>query len=38
MPQTLFVHARLATVSGDSGYALIDDAALLVGDDKIEWL
>ncbi|MCZ6579328.1 MAG: imidazolonepropionase [Gammaproteobacteria bacterium] len=38
MPQTLFMNARLATLSGDSGYALIDDAALLVGDDKIEWL
>jgi imidazolonepropionase len=38
MPQTLFIHARIATLSGDSGYALIDDAAMLVGDDKIEWL
>ena len=38
MPQTLFTHARIATVSGDSGYGLIDDAAMLVNGNRIEWV
>ncbi len=37
MIQTLFINARLATLSGDSGYAILDDAALLVEGDKISW-
>jgi imidazolonepropionase len=38
MTQTLFTHARIATLAGDSGYGLIDDAAMLVSGDKIAWL
>jgi imidazolonepropionase len=38
MTQTLFTHARIATLAGDSGYGLLDDAAMLVSGDKIAWL
>jgi imidazolonepropionase len=38
MPQTLFTNARIATMSDDSGYGLIDDAALLVDGQRIEWV
>ncbi len=38
MTQTLFTHARIATLAGDSGYGLIDDAAMLVSGNKIEWV
>jgi imidazolonepropionase len=38
MTQTLFTNARIATVCGDSGYGLIDDAAMLVNANKIEWV
>jgi imidazolonepropionase len=38
MPQTLFIHAQLATMSGLSGYGLVDDAAMLVDGEKISWI
>ncbi len=38
MPQTLFTNARIATMSDASGYGLIDDAALLVDGQRIEWV
>jgi imidazolonepropionase len=38
MLQTLFTNARIATMSDDSGYGLIDDAALLVDGQRIEWV
>lgn len=38
MPHILFNHARIATVCGDSGYGLIDDAAMLVKGSNIEWV
>jgi imidazolonepropionase len=38
MTQTLFTHARIATLAGDSGYGLLDDAAMLVSGDKIGWV
>ena len=38
MPQTLFTNARIVTMSDDSGYGLIDDAALLVDGQRIEWV
>jgi len=38
MPLTLLINARIATISGNSGYGLIDDAALLIEGSQIEWL
>jgi len=38
MPHILFTHARIATLTGDSGYGLIDDGALLVNGRVIEWI
>ena len=38
MPQTLFTNARIVTMSDNSGYGLIDDAALLVDGQRIEWV
>ena len=38
MSQTLFIHAQLATMSGSSGYGLIEDAAMLVDGDRIKWI
>ncbi len=38
MTHILFNHARIATVCGDSGYGLIDDAAMLVKGSNIEWV
>jgi imidazolonepropionase len=38
MSQTLFIHAQLATMSGNSGYGLVDDAAMLVDGQRIEWV
>ncbi len=38
MQQTLFTNARIATMSDDSGYGLIDNAALLVDGQRIEWV
>jgi imidazolonepropionase len=38
MSQIVFTHARIATLTGESGYGLIEDAALLVDRDKIEWV
>ncbi|MEE8365613.1 MAG: imidazolonepropionase [Gammaproteobacteria bacterium] len=38
MPQTLFTNARIATMSDASGYGLINDAALLVDGQRIEWV
>ena len=38
MPQSLFINARIATLSGESGYGWIDDGALLVNGSQIEWL
>ena len=38
MTQTLFTHARIATLAGDSGYGLLDDAAMLVSGNKIGWV
>ena len=38
MPRSLLINARIATLSGDSGYGLLDDAALLVNGSEIEWL
>ena len=38
MTRSLFTNARIATLSGESGYGLLDDAALLVNGSEIEWL
>jgi len=38
MSQTLFIHAQLATMSGLSGYGLVEDAAMLVDGDRIKWI
>jgi len=38
MSQTLFTHAQLATMSGLSGYGLVEDAAMLVDGDRIKWI
>lgn len=38
MSQTLFINVRLATMTGNSGYGLVDDNALLVEDDRIAWI
>ena len=38
MAQTLFIHAQLATMSGLSGYGLVEDAAMLVDGDRIKWI
>lgn len=38
MHQTLFINARLATMTNDSGYGLVDDSALLVEQDRIIWI
>ena len=38
MAQTVFTHARIATLTGESGYALIDDAAMMIDRDRIEWV
>jgi imidazolonepropionase len=37
MPQTLFINATLASMEGESGYGLRQQAALLVDGDKIAW-
>ena len=38
MSQIVFTHARIATLNGESGYGLIDDAAMLIDRDRIEWV
>ena len=38
MPKMLFINARLATLGGASGYGLVDDAAMLVNGNIIEWI
>jgi imidazolonepropionase len=38
MSQTLFIHAQLATMSGFSGYGLVEDAAMLIDGDRIKWI
>jgi imidazolonepropionase len=38
MTQTLFIHAHLATMSGISGYGLVEDAAMLVDGERIAWV
>jgi|GEM_PF-6093033 len=38
MPQTLFINATVASMQGESGYGLREQAALLVDDDKIAWV
>jgi len=38
MTRSLLTNARIATLSGESGYGLLDDAALLVSGSEIEWL
>jgi imidazolonepropionase len=38
MSQTLFDNATLATLQGDSGYGLREQAALLVDGDRIAWI
>ncbi|MFA9418581.1 MAG: imidazolonepropionase [Gammaproteobacteria bacterium] len=38
MSQTLFIHAQLATMSGLSGYGLVENAAMLVDGDRIQWI
>lgn len=38
MAQTLFINVRIATMNDESGYGLIDDAAMLVDGRNIEWV
>jgi imidazolonepropionase len=38
MSQLVFTHACITTMAGDSGYGLIENAAMLVDRDKIEWV
>ncbi len=38
MSQTLFINATIATVDGESGYGLRENAALLVDGDRIDWI
>lgn len=38
MSQTLFINATLATMQGETGYGLRQQAALLVDGDRIAWL
>ena len=38
MTRSLLTNARIATLSGESGYGLLDDAALLVNGAEIEWI
>jgi imidazolonepropionase len=38
MPQLVLTHARLATLAGASGYGLIDDGAIVIHGNVIEWL
>ena len=36
--QTLFINARLATMTGESGYGVVEDHGLLVEADRIIWI
>jgi imidazolonepropionase len=38
MPQTLFINARFATMTGDSGYGLLDHSAMLIEAGVISWI
>ncbi len=38
MPPTVFTNARITTLTGESGYGLIDDAAMLIDGDSVEWV
>ena len=38
MSQLVLTHARIATVNGESGYGLIEDAAISIDGDRIEWV
>ena len=38
MSQIVFTHTRIATLTGESGYGLIEDAAMLIDGDRIEWV
>ncbi len=38
MSQLVFTHARITTLTGDSGYGLIEDAGMLIDGDRIKWV
>ena len=38
MSQFVFTRARIATLTGESGYGLIEDAAMSIDGDRIEWV
>ena len=38
MSPTVFTNTRITTLTGESGYGLIDDAAMLIDGDRVEWV
>lgn len=38
MPSTLLINANIATFTGESGYGLLSDSAILIESDKVKWV